>query len=66
MKQAIKKVPAQIVVEETAEWKTVYDRFSHDFIAILTDIGPIGIARTKDGARRLISDYTFESLRRAA
>lgn len=59
-------IPAQIVVEETAEWKIVFDRFAHDFCAYVTDIGPIGIERTKDGARALIRDYTFEELSRAA
>lgn len=67
LKQNIKRtIPAQTVVEETAEYKIIWDRFAGDFTALLTDIGPIGFCRTKDEARKLISDYRFETLKRAA
>lgn len=65
-KQNKRTIPAQTIVEETAEFKIIWDRFSNDFTASLDGIGPIGIARTKDEARALVADYTFQSLKRAA
>ena len=61
MSKPIKNRPNR-TVEVGAGWTIEYSPADKEYIAVITDIGPIGFAKTKDDARDLIHDWTFEQV----